>query len=150
MLEAKDNAVTSLTKGIEFLFKANKVDYIKGTASFTSSTSLSVSLLDGGSTTVDAKNFVIATGSEVAPFPGGAIEIDEKQIVSSTGALELQEVPKKMVVIGGGIIGLEMGSVWSRLGAEVTVVEFLDAIGGVGIDSEVAYVTHLVPQFETD
>ncbi|EKM79342.1 hypothetical protein AGABI1DRAFT_113912, partial [Agaricus bisporus var. burnettii JB137-S8] len=138
MLEAKDSAVTSLTKGIEFLFKANKVDYIKGTASFTSPTSLSVSLLDGGSTTVDAKNFVIATGSEVAPFPGGAIEIDEKQIVSSTGALELQEVPKKMVVIGGGIIGLEMGSVWSRLGAEVTVVEFLDAIGGVGIDSEVA------------
>jgi dihydrolipoamide dehydrogenase len=145
MLQAKDDAVTNLTKGIEYLFKSNKVDYIKGTASFTSPTSLSVSLLDGGSTTVDAKNFVIATGSEVAPFPGGAIQIDEKQIVSSTGALELQEVPGKMVVIGGGIIGLEMGSVWSRLGAEVTVVEFLDTIGGVGIDSEVAYVTSFVP-----
>ena len=85
-----------------------------------------------------AKNIVIATGSEVSPFPGGGIEIDEKQIVSSTGALELKEVPKKMVVIGGGIIGLEMGSVWSRLGAEVTVVEFLGGIGGQGIDEEIA------------
>jgi dihydrolipoamide dehydrogenase len=95
-------------------------------------------LNDGGSSEIEAKNFIIATGSEVAPFPGGGIEIDEKQIVSSTGALELKEVPKKMVVIGGGIIGLEMGSVWSRLGAEVTVVEFLGAVGGVGIDEEIA------------
>jgi dihydrolipoamide dehydrogenase len=140
MLEAKNTAVTGLTKGIEHLFKANKVDYIKGAASFTSPTSVSVSLLAGGEQQVEAKNIVIATGSEVAPFPGGAIEIDEKQIVSSTGALELQEVPGKMVVIGGGIIGLEMGSVWSRLGAEVTVVEFLGGIGGAGIDEEVAYV----------
>ena len=83
-------------------------------------------------------NIIIATGSEVAPFPGGAITIDEEQIVSSTGALSLKEVPKKMVVIGGGIIGLEMGSVCSRLGAEVTVVEFLGGIGGAGIDEEVA------------
>ncbi|KAF9449142.1 dihydrolipoamide dehydrogenase [Macrolepiota fuliginosa MF-IS2] len=138
MLEAKNTAVTGLTKGIEHLFKANKVDYIKGAASFVSPTQISVQLLDGGETTVDAKNVVIATGSEVAPFPGGTIEIDEQQIVSSTGALELQQVPGKMVVIGGGIIGLEMGSVWSRLGAEVTVVEFLGAIGGAGIDDEVA------------
>ncbi|KAL9709585.1 dihydrolipoamide dehydrogenase precursor [Leucoagaricus gongylophorus] len=138
MLEAKDKAVTGLTKGIEGLFKANKVDYIKGAASFTSPNTLSVSLLSGGDQQVEAKNVVIATGSEVAPFPGGAIEIDEKQIVSSTGALELQQVPEKMVVIGGGIIGLEMGSVWSRLGAEVTVVEFLGGIGGAGIDEEVA------------
>ncbi|KAF8876925.1 dihydrolipoamide dehydrogenase [Infundibulicybe gibba] len=127
MLEAKNNAVSGLTKGIEFLFKQNKVDYIKG-----------LQLLDGGATEVEAKNVVIATGSEVTPFPGGAIEIDEKQIVSSTGALDLQQVPEKMIVIGGGIIGLEMGSVWSRLGAEVTVVEFLGGIGGVGIDEEVA------------
>lgn len=140
MLEAKNTAVVGLTKGIEHLFKANKVDYIKGAASFVSPTQLSVQLLEGGETKVDAKNIVIATGSEVAPFPGGGIEIDEKQIVSSTGALELQEVPGKMVVIGGGIIGLEMGSVWSRLGAEVTVVEFLGGIGGAGIDEEVAYV----------
>ena len=138
MLEAKDNAVTGLTKGIELLFRQNKVDYIKGAGSFVSPTRIAVQLLEGGETHVDAKNVVIATGSEVSPFPGGAIEIDEKQIVSSTGALELQKVPEKMVVIGGGIIGLEMGSVWSRLGAEVTVVEFLGAIGGAGIDDEVA------------
>ena len=138
MLKAKDQAVVGLTKGIETLFKQNKVDYIKGTASFLSPTRLSVQLLDGGETHIDGRNIIIATGSEVAPFPGGAIEIDEKQIVSSTGALELQEVPKKMVVIGGGIIGLEMGSVWSRLGAEVTVVEFLSTIGGAGIDEEIA------------
>ena len=139
MLKAKDNAVTNLTKGVEFLFRQNKVDYIKGTASFVTPTKLSVSLLDGsGNTEVEAKNVLIATGSEVTPFPGGAIEIDEKQIVSSTGALELEEVPGKMVVIGGGVIGLELGSVWSRLGAEVTVVEFLGGIGGAGIDEEVA------------
>ncbi|KJA16141.1 hypothetical protein HYPSUDRAFT_71579 [Hypholoma sublateritium FD-334 SS-4] len=142
MLEAKTNAVTGLTKGIELLFKQNKVDYIKGSASFLSSTRLSISAISGAAentpTEVEAKNIIIATGSEVSPFPGGAITIDEQQIVSSTGALELKEVPKKMVVIGGGIIGLEMGSVWSRLGAEVTVVEFLGAIGGAGIDEEVA------------
>ncbi|KAF9560812.1 dihydrolipoyl dehydrogenase [Agrocybe pediades] len=142
MLEAKTNAVTGLTKGIEHLFKANKVDYIKGAASFVSANKLSISPIseapEGTPTELEAKNIIIATGSEVAPFPGGSITIDEKQIVSSTGALELQEVPKKMVVIGGGIIGLEMGSVWSRLGAEVTVVEFLGAIGGVGIDEEVS------------
>ncbi|KAA1467079.1 dihydrolipoyl dehydrogenase [Dentipellis sp. KUC8613] len=138
MLKAKSDAVTGLTKGIEVLFKQNKVDYIKGTASFASPTRITVQLNDGGETEVEAKNVIIATGSEVTPFPGGAIEIDEKQIVSSTGALELQEVPKKMVVIGGGIIGLEMGSVWSRLGAEVTVVEFLGGIGGAGIDEEIA------------
>ena len=139
MLEAKTTAVTNLTKGIELLFRQNKVDYIKGSASFVSATSISVSPIDAGSPVeVSAKNFIIATGSEVSPFPGGAITIDENQIVSSTGALDLQKVPEKMVVIGGGIIGLEMGSVWSRLGAEVTVVEFLGGIGGAGIDEEVA------------
>lgn len=140
MLKAKEDAVTGLTKGIEMLFKQNKVDYIKGAASFVSPTRVSVKLNDGGETEVEAKNIIIATGSEVAPFPGGAITIDEEQIVSSTGALSLKEVPKKMVVIGGGIIGLEMGSVWSRLGAEVTVVEFLGGIGGAGIDEEIACV----------
>jgi dihydrolipoamide dehydrogenase len=139
MLKAKDDSVTGLTKGVEGLFKKNKVDYIKGTASFVSPTRVAVDLLDGGSTEVEAKNVVIATGSEVAPFPGGAIQIDEEQIVSSTGALSLQKVPEKMVVIGGGVIGLEMGSVWSRLGAEVTVVEFLGAIGGAGLDEEIGY-----------
>ncbi|KAG8689233.1 dihydrolipoamide dehydrogenase precursor [Ceratobasidium sp. 395] len=136
MLKAKDGAVTGLTRGIEGLFKKNKVTYIKGAGSFASPTEIDVALNEGGSTTVKAKNVIIATGSEVTPFPG--LEIDEKVVVSSTGALDLQEVPKKMVVVGGGIIGLEMGSVWSRLGAEVTVVEFLGGIGGVGIDEEVA------------
>ncbi|KAF9045760.1 dihydrolipoyl dehydrogenase [Hymenopellis radicata] len=138
MLKAKDTSVTGLTGGIEFLFKQNKVDYLKGTGSFVSNSQIAVKLNDGGEKTLDTKNVIIATGSEVAPFPGGAITIDEEQIVSSTGALSLQKVPEKMVVIGGGIIGLEMGSVWSRLGAEVTVVEFLGAIGGAGIDEEIA------------
>ena len=140
MLKAKDTSVVGLTKGVEGLFKKNKVDYIKGSASFVSPTRIAIKLNDGGETEIEAKNVVIATGSEVAPFPGGSIEIDEKQIVSSTGALELKQVPRKMIVIGGGVIGLEMGSVWSRLGAEVTVVEFLGAIGGAGIDEEVACV----------
>lgn len=138
MLKAKDESVQGLTKGIELLFKQNKVDYIKGTASFASPTTISVQLNEGGESTVEAKNIIIATGSEVTPFPGGAIEIDEEQIISSTGALSLQKVPGKMVVIGGGIIGLEMGSVWSRLGSEVVVVEFLNSIGGAGIDEEIS------------
>ena len=142
MLKAKDESVQGLTKGIELLFKQNKVDYIKGTASFASPTTISVQLNEGGESTVEAKNIIIATGSEVTPFPGGAIEIDEEQIISSTGALSLQKVPGKMVVIGGGIIGLEMGSVWSRLGSEVVVVEFLNSIGGVGIDEEISYVRY--------
>ena len=140
MLKAKDDAVQSLTKGIEILFKQNKVDYIKGAASLMSPNTISVQLNEGGESTVEAKNIIIATGSEVMPFPGGAIEMDEEQIVSSTGALSLQKVPGKMVVIGGGIIGLEMGSVWSRLGSDVTVVEFLNSIGGAGIDEEISCV----------
>ena len=147
MLKAKDESVQGLTKGIELLFKQNKVDYIKGTASFASPTTISVQLNEGGESTVEAKNIIIATGSEVTPFPGGAIEIDEEQIISSTGALSLQKVPGKMVVIGGGIIGLEMGSVWSRLGSEVVVVEFLNSIGGVGIDEEISYVRSIFPIF---
>ena len=138
LMKAKDASVTGLTKGIEFLFKQNGVEYIKGAGSFVSPTQIKVALNEGGETEVGAKNVIIATGSEVAPFPGGAITIDEEQIVSSTGALALKEVPQKMVVIGGGVIGLELGSVWSRLGAEVTVVEFLGGIGGAGIDEEVA------------
>ena len=146
MLKAKEDAVTSLTKGIETLFKMNKVDWVKGTASFITPNKLSVQLNDGGETEVDAKNVIIATGSDVAPFPGGGIQIDEEQIVSSTGALSLKEVPQKLAVIGGGVIGLELGSVWSRLGAEVTVIEFLGGIGGAGIDEEIAYV-YLLPFF---
>ena len=114
-------AVRGLTQGIEFLFKKNKVEWLKGHASFESADTVKV-----GDRTVRAKNIVIATGSSVTPLPG--VEIDQQRIVDSTGALELGEVPSHLVVIGGGVIGLELGSVWRRLGAKVTVVEFLDQI----------------------
>ncbi|KIM23875.1 hypothetical protein M408DRAFT_27473, partial [Serendipita vermifera MAFF 305830] len=136
MLKAKDTSVTGLTKGVEGLFKKYKVDYIKGTGSFVSANKLKVDLLEGGEEQIEAKNVIIATGSDAMAFPG--VPFDEERIVSSTGALSLQEVPKKLTVIGGGVIGLELGSVWSRLGAEVTVVEFMSGIGGVGIDEEIA------------
>lgn len=106
MLKAKDESVSGLTKGVEFLFKKNKVDYIKGNGSFVDEHTIKVDLTDGGETQVRAKNIVIATGSEPTPFPG--LEIDEKKVITSTGALAMKEVPKSMVVIGGGIIGLEM------------------------------------------
>jgi len=106
MMKAKDTSVKGLTSGVEYLFKKNGVEYIKGTASFKNEHELDVKLLDGGDRTVKGKNIIIATGSEPTPFPG--LEFDEKRIVSSTGALELKEVPKKLIVIGGGIIGLEM------------------------------------------
>jgi dihydrolipoamide dehydrogenase len=125
----KAKAVTELTGGIEFLFKKNKVDWLKGHAAFTSANSVDV-----GGKSYTAKNFMIATGSSVTPLPG--VEIDQKVIVDSTGALELPVVPKHLVVIGGGVIGLELGSVWLRLGAQVTVVEYLDQILP-GMDAEV-------------
>lgn len=136
LMKSKDTAVSGLTKGVEFLFKKNNVEYIKGTASFTGEHEVKVNLTEGGEQTVVGKNILIATGSESTPFPG--LEIDEKRIVSSTGAIALEKVPETMTIIGGGIIGLEMGSVWSRLGAKVTVVEFLGQIGGPGMDAEVA------------
>ncbi|EXJ95587.1 dihydrolipoyl dehydrogenase [Capronia coronata CBS 617.96] len=136
MMKAKDESVSSLTKGVEFLFKKNNVDYVKGTGSFKDEHTIKVNLIDGGETEIKGKNIIIATGSESTPFPG--LEIDEKKVVTSTGAIALPEVPKKMVVIGGGIIGLEMASVWSRLGSQVTVVEFLGAVGGPGMDAEIA------------
>ncbi|KEF53666.1 dihydrolipoyl dehydrogenase [Exophiala aquamarina CBS 119918] len=136
MMKAKDESVTGLTKGVEFLFKKNKVDYIKGAGSFVDEHTVRVNLSDGGETDVKAKNIIIATGSESTPFPG--LEIDEKKVITSTGAIALEEVPKRLTVIGGGIIGLEMASVWSRLGSQVTVVEFLGQIGGPGMDAEVA------------
>lgn len=106
MMKAKDESVSSLTKGVEFLFKKNKVDYIKGTGAFVDENTVRVNLVDGGEQDVRAKNIIIATGSESTPFPG--LEIDEKKVITSTGAIALTEVPKKMTVIGGGIIGLEM------------------------------------------
>lgn len=105
-MKAKDTSVDGLTKGIEFLFKKNGVDYIKGTGAFVDQNTVKVNLLEGGEQTLRGKNILIATGSEATPFPG--LNIDEKRIITSTGALSLTQVPKKMVVIGGGIIGLEM------------------------------------------
>ncbi|CAI6334956.1 unnamed protein product [Periconia digitata] len=142
MMQAKDTSVAGLTKGVEFLFKKNNVEYIKGTGAFQDEHTIAVNLIDGGETTVRGKNILIATGSEATPFPG--LTIDEKKVITSTGAIAMTEVPKKMVVIGGGIIGLEMGSVWSRLGSEVTVVEFLGQIGGPGMDAEVAKQTQKI------
>jgi dihydrolipoamide dehydrogenase len=134
MLGHKDKTVKSNVDGVAFLFKKNKIDWIEGSAAFTSPNSLEVT--GGGEPqTITAKHIVIATGSEVSPLSG--IAIDEQRIVSSTGALALTEVPKKMVVIGGGYIGLEMGTVWQRLGSDVTVVEFLDRILP-GMDGEVS------------
>ncbi|WP_128892940.1 dihydrolipoyl dehydrogenase [Erythrobacter sp. HKB08] len=117
------DAVGGLTKGIEFLFKKNKVDWKKGHATFQDAHTVKV-----GDETVTAKNVIIATGSSVTPLPGVEVDNDKGVVVDSTGALELPKVPKKMVVIGGGVIGLELGSVWRRLGAEVVVVEFLDKL----------------------
>ena len=121
MMKNKDDVVEANTRGVEFLFKKNKIDWLKGAGKVTAANSVEV---DGKS--YSAKHIVIATGSDVASLPG--IEIDEKRIVSSTGAIALESVPKHLVVIGGGVIGLEMGAVWGRLGAKVTVIEYLDRI----------------------
>ena len=135
MMKAKSQVVSGLTKGIEFLFKKNKVDYVKGTGRILEAGKVEVVGFDGSDQTLETKNIIIATGSEIATIPG--VEVDEERIVSSTGALELKAVPEHLVLIGGGIIGLEMGVVWSRLGAKVTVVEFLDRIVP-GVDLEAA------------
>ena len=135
MLKQKDESVGALTKGIEFLFKKNKVDWVKGWGRIAGPGKVVVRAEDGAETELQAKNIVIATGSEPAGLPG--VEIDQTRIVDSTGAIALPEVPKHLVVIGAGIIGLELGSVWRRLGAEVTVLEFLDRITP-GMDEETA------------
>ena len=134
MMSNKDKSVQVLTKGVEFLFKKNKVTYIKGKGVLFSKNNVVV-YEEGKKNTYKAKNIVIATGSSPTSLPG--VDIDEKNIVSSTGALSLESVPKNFVVIGGGYIGLEMGSVWSRLGSKVTVVEYLDHITP-GMDKEIS------------
>ena len=135
MMKNKDKAVTILTRGVEFLLKKNKVTYFKGPGSFKSKNDIVIKDNDNKETIIQTENTIIATGSVPVSLPG--VEIDEKVIVSSTGALKLEQVPKKMVVVGGGYIGLEMGSVWSRLGSEVHVVEFLDHITP-GMDKEIS------------
>ncbi|SHH91289.1 dihydrolipoyl dehydrogenase [Marivita hallyeonensis] len=129
MLAYKDDVISQNTKGIEFLFKKNKIDWLKGWGSIPETGKVKV-----GDEVHDAKSIIVATGSEASSLPG--IEIDEKVVVTSTGALELPKIPKKMVVIGAGVIGLELGSVYSRLGTEVEVIEFLDTITP-GMDGEV-------------
>ena len=137
MLAHKDATVASNVNGVAFLFKKNKIDAFRGTGKVLSAGKVSVTGEDGKVQEIEAKNIVIATGSDVAGIPGVKVDIDEKVIVSSTGALSLEKVPGHLVVVGGGVIGLELGSVWSRLGAKVTVVEYLDNILG-GMDGEVS------------
>ena len=134
MMKIKEKSVTVLTKGVEFLLKKNKVDYIKGKASLKSNTEIIVEK-NKSKKVYAAKNIVISTGSLPTSLPG--MQIDEKNIVSSTGALSFNQVPKKLIIIGGGYIGLEMGSVWKRLGSDVTIIEFLDHII-TGADMEVS------------
>ncbi|MDC2986712.1 dihydrolipoyl dehydrogenase [Candidatus Pelagibacter bacterium] len=135
MMNNKNKSIQVLTKGVEFLFKKNKVTYFKGKGVLFSKNNVVIYESDNKRNNIKAKNIVIATGSEVTSLP--SINIDEKNIVSSTGALSFDKVPKKLAVIGGGYIGLEMGSVWSRLGSEVTVIEYLDHITP-GMDREIS------------
>jgi dihydrolipoamide dehydrogenase len=137
MMAHKDSVVDANVKGVAFLFKKNKVDSITGAGSVLGQGKVKVTGADGTETVLETKNIVIATGSDVAGIPGVEVAFDEKVIVSSTGALTLEKVPAHMVVVGGGVIGLELGSVWLRLGAKVTVVEYLDKILG-GMDSDVS------------
>jgi dihydrolipoamide dehydrogenase len=143
LLKYKDQNVESNVKGVEFLFKKNKIEAFHGAGRVIAPGKVEVNGADGKTQTLETKNIVIATGSDVARLNG--IDIDEKRIVSSSGALELPKVPQKLVIVGAGIIGLELGSVWRRLGAEVTIVEFLDHILP-GIDSEVARQFHRMLQ----
>jgi dihydrolipoamide dehydrogenase len=141
MMAHRQTTVDQNTKGLDFLFKKNKIDGLRGTGRIVSAGKVAVTGEDGKVTEVETKNIVIATGSDVAGIPGVSVEFDEKVIVSSTGALELEKVPGHMIVVGGGVIGLELGSVWARLGARVTVIEYLDTILG-GMDGEVAKQFH--------
>ncbi|MDG3577467.1 dihydrolipoyl dehydrogenase [Rhizobium sp. YJ-22] len=137
MMAHKDATVKANVDGVAFLFKKNKIDTYQGTGRIVSPAKVSVTAEDGKVTELETKNIVIATGSDVAGIPGVPVEIDEKVIVSSTGGIALDKVPENLIVVGGGVIGLELGSVWSRLGSKVTVVEYLDTILG-GMDGEVS------------
>jgi dihydrolipoamide dehydrogenase len=143
MLKYKEKGVDGNVKGVDYLFKKNKIETFRGTGRIAAPGKVEVKSDDGKSQTLETKNIVIATGSDVTRLPG--IDIDEKRIVSSTGALDLANVPQKLLIVGAGIIGLELGSVWRRLGADVTIVEFLDHILP-GIDGEVAKQFHRMLQ----
>ena len=148
MQKSKNEAISGLTQGIEkALFKKYGVDYVKGKGKITGATQVSAELLEGGNQTIEAKNILIATGSEPTPLPPVPVDNDGQKIVDSTGALELKEIPKKMAVVGGGVIGLEMGSVWRRLGTEVHVIEFLDnIIPGTDLEITKAFLRTLKKQ----
>ena len=137
MMGHKDATVKANTDGVAFLFKKNKIDGFQGTGRVVSAGKVAVKAEDGSEQVLETKNIVIATGSDVAGIPGVPVEIDEEVIISSTGGIALKKVPQTLIVVGGGVIGLELGSVWQRLGAKVTVVEYLDTILG-GMDGEVS------------
>jgi dihydrolipoamide dehydrogenase len=140
MMKQKETSVEGLTKGIEGLFKKNKVEYAKGWGTVTGANEVTVTAADGSKTQIAAKRILMATGSEPMSLPG--ITLDEQRIVSSTGALSLKEIPKRLVVIGAGVIGLELGSVWSRLGSEVEVIEFAGSVCAGAVDAEIAKTFH--------
>ena len=135
MMKHKEEVVAGLGKGVEFLLKKNKVEHVRGFGQIKAPDTVGVALNDGGHRELKTKTIIIATGSDVVSLPG--VEIDEERIISSTGALSLQHVPQHLAIVGGGVIGLELGSVWQRLGAKVTVIEYLDRIAN-GMDLEVA------------
>uniref|UniRef100_A0A4W5JLP1 Dihydrolipoyl dehydrogenase n=1 Tax=Hucho hucho TaxID=62062 RepID=A0A4W5JLP1_9TELE len=136
MMSQKSGAVKALTGGIAHLFKQNKVTHVNGYGRITGKNQVTATAEDGSEQVINSNNILIATGSEVTPFPG--IEVDEDTVVSSTGALDLKKVPEQLIVIGAGVIGVELGSVWQRLGSNVTAVEFLGHVGGMGIDMEIS------------
>jgi len=142
LMRSKEKAVTGLTGGIEYLMKKNKVDYVKGWGKFTSNNEINVDLIEGGVDTFTAKNIIIATGSAPNELPASSgLAFDEEYVVSSTGALDLKSIPRKMAVIGGGVIGLELGSVYARLGSEVTVIQHTDRICPF-LDAEIGKAFH--------
>src|SRR3981189_2789768 len=143
MMDFKQQGIDGNVKGVEFLMKKNKIDVVNGTGKILGTGKVEVTGGDGKAQIVETRNIVIATGSDVAQLKG--IDIDEKRIVSSTGALSLDKVPGKLLIVGAGVIGLELGSVWHRLGSQVTVVEFLDRILP-GMDGEVAKQFQRIPQ----
>jgi len=136
MMGQKTKAVQGLTSGIAGLLKKNKVDYMQGWGAFESKETLSVALNDGKKETIKFKNAIIATGSEPTPLPDSVLKIDEERVITSTGGLSLKEIPKRMTVIGGGVIGLELGSVYNRIGTEVTVIQGADRLCPT-LDSEI-------------
>lgn len=140
-MKKKTGIVGSLTKGIEGLFAKNKIDYVKGWGKLSDKNTVNVDLLAGGSKSLSSKNIILATGSDPIAFPN--VPFDEKVVISSTGALSLEKIPESMIVIGGGVIGIEMGQVYARFGTKVTIVEFADRIVNVA-DGDISKTFHKI------